>query len=73
MKKLWGALFHDPVDICILGYKDHPNIILILEKVSVLNLFTFLEITKTNFERRILKENPKKAGTLGNTLTKVLK
>ena len=73
MKKLWGALFHDPVDICILGYKDHPSIILILEKVSVLNLFTFLEITKTNFERWILKENPKKAGTLGNTLTKVPK
>ena len=59
MKKLWGALFHDPVDICILGYKDHPSIILILEKVSVLNLFTFLEITKPilkdEFWKRILK------------------
>ena len=63
---------HDPVDICILKHRDHPNIKLIRENVSFVNLFTFLKITETDVKRETIKLNPKNSGASGNS-TKALK
>ena len=60
LNKVNSASADDPVHVCILKYRDHPNIKLIWENVSFVNPFTFSEITETDIEREILKLNPKK-------------
>ena len=61
------------VVICISKFKDHPNIKLIRENVSVVNLFTFPEINESDIEREILKFNLEKAGKSRSIPTKVQK
>ena len=61
---------HDPVDICVLKYRDHSSIILFWEDVSFVNPFTFSEITEFDIEIAILKMNPKKSVTFGKIPTK---
>ena len=61
------------VVICILKFKNHPNIKLIRGSVSVVNLFTFPEINESDIEREILKFNLEKAVKFRNIPTKVQK
>ena len=60
---------HDPVNICILRYMNHPNIKLIWQSASFVNPFAILEITETYVANEILKLNPKIVGTFGNITT----
>ena len=64
---------HDPVNICILKYRDHASIELIRENEQFVNPSTFSEIIEIDIERGVLTLNPKKSGTFRIIQTKVIK
>ena len=56
----------------IKKYENHPSIIKIKENVRNGNDFTFKEMTNFDFEREILKLDPKKANLQGDVPVKML-
>ena len=66
----------DGLDLAIEKFKDHPSIKrlkMINENFCFESRFSFKDVSETNVEKEISNLNSKKAGTLGNIPTKVLK
>ena len=64
---------HDPVNICILKYSDHPSIKLIRENEQFVNPSTSSEKIEIDIERGVLTLNLQKSGTFSIIQTKVIK
>ena len=63
----------DQVKKTIFRYKSHPSIMLIKNKITVLELFAFTEAAVSDIEKELKNLNTKKASTFKNITPKVLK
>ena len=62
-----------PVARAIEKFKAHPNVLIIKDKVSQGNKFSFTEVSLSEIEKKIKNLNVKKATTHKNIPLKVLK
>ena len=62
-----------PVARAIEKFKTHPNVLIIKDKVSQGNKFSFIEVSLSEIEKKIKNLNVKKATTHKNIPLKVLK
>ena len=53
----------DPVEKYINKYKFHPSILLIKNRIKILNLFSFHAIDRNDMMNELLKIDPKKPTT----------
>ena len=63
----------DPVARAIEKFKTHPSVLIIKDKVSQGNKFSFTEVSLSEIENKIKNLNVKKATTHKNIPLKVLK
>ena len=68
-----NSISDDPIHYAIAKYKNHSSIIMINENSSFESQFSFTAVNDDDIQREILNSNPKKPGTFGNILTKLLK
>ena len=63
----------DPVEKCINKYHFHPSILLIKNRIKLLNLFSFHAVERNDMMRELLKIDLRKANTGNSILSKTLK
>ena len=63
----------DQAKKAIFKYRNHPNIILIKNKITVPELFAFTEASVSDIEKELSNLNATKASTFQNITLKVLK